>query len=79
MVQFLVSNAAQLLEQALWAMLVAAVGGLLSWLIKIKAKKPRTHRFRVDLGTASLKVEITTGGPGQERKARNDTESGGSR
>jgi hypothetical protein len=78
MVQFLVSNTTQLLEQALWALLVAAAGGLLSWLIKIKAKEPRSHQFKIDLRVASVEVVITTGGSRQEPEAHNDTESEGS-
>lgn len=77
-VQFLVSNTTQLLEQGLWATLVAAVGGLLSWLIKIKAKKPRAHQFKIDIGVARVEVVITTGGSRQERESHNDTENEGS-
>lgn len=75
MVQILVANTMQLLEQALWVVLVAAVGRLLSRLIKIRAKKPVPHRFRIDLGVASVAVVITIGGTRQERTALNDTKS----
>jgi hypothetical protein len=77
MVQFLVANTMQFLEQALWAVLVAVVGGLLSWLIKIKAKKPRAHQFKIDLGVASVAAVITAGGTRQERKALKEAESEG--
>jgi hypothetical protein len=75
MIQILVVNIMLLLHQALMAVLVAAVGRYLARIIKIRAKKPRPHRFRIDLGVTSVAVVITTGGTRQERKALNDTES----
>jgi hypothetical protein len=77
MLQVLAANSIQILHQALSALLVAAIGRHLARLIKISAKKPRPHRFRIDLGVASVAVVITIGGTRQERKALNDTKSEG--
>jgi hypothetical protein len=43
--------------------------------IKTTAKKPRLHRFRIDLGVWSVAVVIAIGGTRQERKALSDTKS----
>lgn len=75
MLNVLVENTMQILLQALLAGLVAAVGRLLYWLVKIKAKKPRLYRFRIDIGVASAAVVIAIGGTRQKREALIDTKS----
>jgi hypothetical protein len=75
MLQVLVENSMQILHQALLAVLVAAACRHLGRLVKINSKKPRPHRFRIDLAVASVAVAITIGGTRQERKALNDTKS----
>lgn len=77
MLQVLVANSMQILHQALVAVLVAVVGRHLFRLIKIRIKNPRPHRFRIDLGVASVAVVVTIGGTRQERKELNDTKSEG--
>jgi len=77
MLNVLVQNTVQILLQALLVGMVAAVGKLLSWLVKIRFKKPRPYRFRIDPGMASLTVVITVGGTRQEREALIDAKSDG--
>lgn len=69
MLHVLAANSMQLLHQALLVVVVAAVGRLVSRLIKISAEKPRTHRFKIDLGVVSVAVVITIGGTRQARKS----------
>ena len=77
MLNVLLQNMVQILLQVLLAGLVAVVARLLSWLVKIRAKKPQPYRFRLDPGMASIAVVITIGGTRQEREALNETKSDG--
>jgi len=77
MLNVLLQNIVQILLQALLVGVVAVIGRILSWLLKIRAKKPQPYRFRIDPGMASIAVVITIGGTRQEREALNDAESDG--
>lgn len=77
MLNVLLQNMVQILLQVLLAGLVAVIARLLSWLVKIRAKKPQPYRFRLDPGMASIAVVITIGGTRQEREALNETKSDG--